>query len=222
MKKIWLLSFIFIITIHSSHAQRIRFAIFADPLISWMKTDVSKITSDGDRFGMNIGLMMDKYFAEHYAFSSGISIRSMGGTLKYKDGKNVFQNSGDVHELSPNTSVKYKLQYIHIPLAIKLRTVEIGYTTYFAQVGLDPMINIKSSADISSLGITNVGVGREINPIYMAYHIGAGIEYKIVGSTSLMAGLTYMNGFTDVTDNNGNSNEKTVIHSFELRIGIIF
>jgi len=89
-------------------------------------------------------------------------------------------------------------------------------------LGLDPMINVKANADISSENLKNIGVGKEIHLFYMAYHIGAGVEYKILGNTKLMTGITYMNGFTDVTSNSGNSAEKTVMHCFELRMGVIF
>ena len=211
------------IVLFTSYAQKIRFGVFVDPLISYFKTDVSRIAPDGSRLGINFGLMMDNFFAEHYAFYSGVSIQTMGGSLNYIQGKSEFRSSSDTLRMLPhNTSVKYKLQYLHIPLALKLRTTEIGYFTYFAQLGLDPMINVKANADINSLGETNIGVGEEIRTFYMAYHIGAGLEYKIVGNTALMLGLTYMNGFSDVTYNSGNSAEKTVMHSFELRVGVIF
>lgn len=206
-----------------SYAQNIRFGVFANPLISWFNTDISRIGGDGNRIGINAGLVVDKFFTEHYVFSTGISIRSTGGVLKYTEGKSSFRSSNsDIASLPVNTSVKYKLQYLHVPLSLKLRTTEIGYITYYAHLGLDPMVNIKANADVKSLGITNSGVGKEINSLYMGYHIGIGLEYKIVGNTALTTGITYMNGFTDVTDNNGNSNEKTVLHSFELQLGILF
>lgn len=221
MKKIWFFVALFNLTVLSTYSQNIRFAIFADPVISWIKTDVSSIESDGARPGINAGLMVDKFFAEHYAFTTGISIRSMGGFLNYTKGKNPFNSSSDIDSLRPGTSVKYKLQYLHIPLSIKLRTTEIGYFTYFAHLGLDPMINIKANADIESRNIKNANVSREIKNIYMGYHIGVGLEYKILGNTAFTTGLTYINGFTDVTDNNSSA-EKAVMHSFELRLGIIF
>jgi hypothetical protein len=223
MKKIWFLALFTIITLFNSSAQKLRFGVFVDPLISYLRTDVSKIEPDGGRLGVNFGLMMDNFFAEHYAFSSGISLRTMGGTLNYIQGKNEFHTNSDTITMLPhNTSVKYKLQYLHIPIALKLRTTEIGYFTYYADLGLDPMVNVKASADINSLGEKNIGVGDEIRPFYMAYHIGAGFEYKIVGNTALVIGVTYMNGFSDITSNVGNSAEKTVMHSFELRVGVIF
>jgi hypothetical protein len=223
MKKFCLSVMILLTLLHKSEAQKVRFAVFADPLISYFKTDLSRISPDGSRAGINFGLMMDKFFAEHYAFTTGISLQSMGGTLKYVQGKNNFSSSNDtLHSLPDNTSVKYKLQYLHIPIALKLRTTEIGYFTYFVQLGLDPMINVKANADIPSLSQKNIGVGGEIRLFYMGYHIGAGLEYRILGNTKLLTGLTYSNGFSDVTSNNGNSAEKTTMNWFELRIGIIF
>lgn len=223
MKKKWLFLLFTIITLYNSSAQNLRFGVFVDPLISYLRTDVSRIEPNGSRLGVNFGLMMDNFFAEHYAFSSGISLRSMGGTLNYIQGKSEFHTNSDTFTMLPhNTSVTYKLQYLHVPIAIKLRTTEIGYFTYYADLGLDPMINVKASADINSLGQKNIGIGEEVRLFYMAYHIGAGVEYKIVGNTALILGLTYMNGFSDVTTNEGNSAEKTVLHSFELRIGVVF
>lgn len=228
MKKNWLIIPVLIFSLYQVQAQNdnpqnLRFGIFVNPLMSYFRTDVSRIEPDGSRIGVNFGLMMDKFFAEHYAFTTGISIHSMGGVLNYREGKDNFSSSnGEINSLPNNTSVKYKLQYLHIPFALKMRTTEIGYFTYFAEVGLDPMLNIKSSADISSFSQKNLGVGDEIHLFYMAYHIGAGVEYRILGNTRLMTGISYMNGFSDVTSNNGNSAEKTVMHSFELRIGVIF
>ena len=209
-----------IVTVNKVSAQELRFGIFANPLVSWMKTDVSSIKGNGERIGFEAGLIMDKFFAKHYAFTTGISIHNMGGKLKYEKGKTNFKTSDTMLNLGNNASVKYKLQYIHVPIALKFRTTEIGYITYFAQVGLDPMVNVKANADVQ--GLTNVNVRKEINPLYIAYHISAGLEYKIVGNTALMAGLTYMNGFSDVTDNSGYTTEKAVMHCFELRLGVYF
>jgi hypothetical protein len=206
----------------SLKSQELRFGVFANPLISWMKTDVSAIQNNGSKIGFDAGLMLDKYFTKRYAFATGISIHSMGSMLKYTEGKRGFQTSSSVIDLDNNAEVKYKLQYIHVPLALKFRTTEIGYITYFAQLGLNPMVNIKANADIKSANLTNANVNKEINLFYLAYHISGGIEYKIVGNTAILVGITYMNGFTDITDNGGYTTEKAVMHCFELRLGVFF
>lgn len=223
MKKFCLSIALIGVFLYTSKAQVLKLGIFADPVISYFKTDWSKIDPDGARLGINFGLMADKFFAEHYAFSTGISLQSMGGTLRYVAGKNNFSSSNDtLHSLPGNTSVKYKLQYLRIPFALKMKTTEIGYITYFAEVGIDPMINVKANADIPSLGQSNIGVGDEIRLLYMGYHIGGGLEYRILGGTKLFTGLTYINGFTDMTTNLGNSAEKAWMNCFEFRLGIIF
>ena len=43
------------------------------------------------------------------------------------------------------------MQYINIPLGLKLKTNEIGYFTFYANLGLDAGINIKA------LGTSNMG-----------------------------------------------------------------
>jgi len=216
MKKYLILILLFISLI--SNAQNFRFGIIAEPTISWFKTDISQISGDGSKLGINIGLLADKYFAEHYAFSSGISLHSMGGILKYRDVK-ILRTSNGNDTLTPNSRVQYNLQYIHIPFALKFKTTEIGYITYFAELGLDAMVNIKARAKVKELGISDASVNDEINFLNLGYHIGAGIEYNIVGNTAIIGGISYMNGFADVTDD---TTQKTLLHCLVLKLGVIF
>lgn len=223
MLKKYILSFVAVsLFVASAFSQNsnIRLGIIANPNVSWLKSDVSRIQGDGSRIGFNIGLMVDKYFAEHYAFTTGLSIHSIGGTLKYRDGKDLHTSSTDVPTpLDPGSRVQYNLQYLHIPWGLKFKTTEIGYSTFFAQLGVNTMVNIKSRANVKDQDISKVGVAEEINMFYMGYHFSGGMEYKIVGNTALMIGVTYMNGFTDITQK---SDEKTVMHCFEVRLGVVF
>lgn len=206
------------IAFQSINAQQMRFGIITSPGLSWFKTDISRIKGDGSKLGINIGLVADRYFAEHYAFSTGISIHSLGGYLKFNERKILESSSGN-DTLLPNTKAKYKLQYIHIPIALKFKTTEIGYMTFYAQLGLNALINIKARGDVDSQNISDTDISKEISRFYLGYHIGAGVEYKIVGNTALIGGIQYMNGFTDVTTDNA---EKTLMHGIEFRIGVLF
>jgi hypothetical protein len=219
MKKYTLsILFLLLVALQQINAQQMRFGIIASPGISWFKTDISRIKGDGSKLGINIGLVVDRYFAEHYAFTSGISIQSIGGYLMFREEKILKTSSGD-ETLTPNTRAKYNLQYVHIPIALKFKTTEIGYMTFFAQLGLNTMINIKARADVDSKNLDGVDISKEISRFYMGYHIGAGVEYKIVGNTALIGGIQYMNGFTDVTTD---ESEKTLMHGIEFKIGVLF
>lgn len=222
MKKKYIIVLALVIMFMSqAYGQHIRFGVFANPGVSWLKSNNSRIETNGDRLGFNFGLMLDNFFAPHYAFSTGISIHNLGGSLLYHNEKSLSTSDGDF-ALNPISQVTYKLQYIHIPLALKFQTVQVGYTTYFAQLGFDPMFNVNANAsftDKTGAHITDTGVGDEINALYLAYHLSAGVEYQLVGNTMFMGGITFMNGFTNVT-NDGSA--KTVLNCFELRLGVFF
>jgi hypothetical protein len=189
-----------------------------------MNSDVSSIQNNGSRTNIDFGLSIDQYFVPQYAFSTGLSITNMGGSLVYTNGKSLNTSEGTFNLLA-NSQVDYQLEYIHIPFAVKMRTPQMGFFSFFAQLGFDPMINVQARANINgstisgSINKNNEGVGQEVYPIYLGYHISAGLTYRIAGSTSLLAGLTYINGFTDVT-NEGPAN--VTMSGLEIRIGVLF
>lgn len=195
-----------------------RFGITADPVISWLNPDVSSVESKGNRLGFNIGLMVDRFFANNYAFTTGLSIHNAGGSLLFKVPSSIRTNQGTVN-LPENTKVTYKLQYLHIPVGMKLFTNEIGYSTFYGQLGFNTMLNIKATGISNVGGVDNDNISKEINLINLGYHIGAGVEYGIGGNTRLTAGLMYMNGFTDVTNRGA---DKVVLQNLMIKIGVIF
>lgn len=217
MKKYFLFAFIGCLNT-GMFGQDLRLGIFADPMITWMNTDVTEITNDGTRMGVNIGLSVEKFFTENYAFSTGIHISNNGGRLSFKDSTS-FETDNETLNLAPNSLVKYKLQYISIPLGLKLKSDEIGYSTFFATVGMLPEINIKAVGDIPSVDIENAGISDEIALFNLSYYIGAGMEYSLGGKTSLSTGITYTNGFINVSNADG---YRATIKNVSLRAGIIF
>jgi hypothetical protein len=209
--------------------QKIRLGVICSPIVSWANSDATQVDPQGSKIGINIGLMFDRYFAKNYAFATGISVHSMGASVNYPVGINSFVTKNQTYTgVGNNTMVKYSLQYIDIPVALKLRTPQIGYVTIWAQLGFNTMVNIKTAATARSLSaspaldVDGVAIPDMINPFYMGYHIYMGVEYKIIGNTALTAGLGYINGFTDVTNDRGNTTETLSLKNVELRLGILF
>jgi len=188
--------------------------------MSWLTSDIKSITRDEMKAGFNTGLIMDKYFAENYAFSTGISIWNTGGSLFYIDSTGFDFNYGR-QPLLANSVMTYRMQYINIPISLKLNSNEIGYIRFFAHPGINTHINIKASADVRSDGTTyeNENISDAINTISMSYFIGAGIEYSLGGNTALILGLYYQNGFWDITKT---KDYKVTIGSVSLRLGVRF
>ena len=214
----YILSLIILIFSSQIFSQRLSFSVVADPMITWMKTNEKNIQRDGINFGYNIGLVLDKYFTDDYALSTGISILNTGGNLHYLDSI-TFDFSSGRDSLPGGTTVKYKLQYITIPFSLKLNSTEIGYTTMFAHLGINNHINIRSMADVPSRGLSGEDIKNEINLFLMSYFIGGGVEFSFGGDFAILAGL-YLNGaIWDVTVN---KDYRAYINSVALRIGVKF
>jgi len=217
MKKTLIL-LLFSLLVTSLSAQELRFSVVAEPQLTWIKPDAKNVSSEGSRFGINVGLQVDKFFAPNYALSSGISIGTTGGELHY-DNEIVVKIHGEETQLPAGSMVTYKLQYIHVPLGLKLKTNPIGYSTFYAHLGLLGGINIKATGNADSDGLSDENISDDIQLLKMGYFIGGGLEYSLGGTSSLIVGVSYNNGFTDITKREGN---KATLSNVALRIGILF
>lgn len=217
MKK-YLISSILIILTLGVFAQSTSFSVIVDPKFSWMSSDWKSANNDGSKFGVNIGLNVDKFFAPNYALMTGISIDNTGGNIKFENTKFLKTGSG-TEELDPGSVVQYKLQYIDIPLGLKLKTNEIGYWTFFTHLGLNGGVNIKATAEVDDHELENKNISDEIRLFNLGYFIGAGVEYSIGGNAAVVLGLTYTNGFVDITDG---EDSKVTLSNFAIRVGILF
>jgi len=172
------------------------------------------VSSDGNLFGYNFGVVMDRFFAENYALSTWLTINTTGGKLEYKDGV-AMEIGGTNDEDVKYTDVTYRLKYFEVPFGLKLFTNEFNRSRYYGQFGLYGQFNIK----------TNDGNGKsmndEVNFLDMGYHLGGGMEYSLGGDTYLLVGLLYNNGFLDVTSNS-QTDDKTHLNRLVIQFGIVF
>jgi hypothetical protein len=202
--------------------QRISFGVHADPVISWFSSDIKETGNEGARAGINFGLNFNKYFTPNYSFSTGLSIINCGGTLTSSE-TTIMEFTNFTSSVPPGDPVIYKIQYLAIPLGLKLQTNQIGYLTYFTDLGLDPKVVIGGKCDIPTLGIKGEKALNELNAFNLSYHITAGLEYSLGGTTALVFGLNFDNNFLDITTDNGNQLKDKIGHKLlSFRIGINF
>jgi hypothetical protein len=204
--------------------EKIRFGVFADPVISWFSSDTKETQNDGSRAGFNFGLTFNSFFATNYAFSTGINILNAGGRLINNTTDTLimkFNNFSD--SVMPGKAVEYKVRYLTIPIGLKFKSNQIGYITFFTDIGIDPKFLIGGKADIPSQDIKGETATNELNTFNMSYHIMAGIEYSLGGSTSMVFGLGFENNFLDVTKElNNQPSDKIKMKMLKLRLGINF
>ncbi len=218
MKKLTLITVAFIFLVNSYSGEGARFGVFVDPQISWLVPDIKTIKNDGARINIKGGLIIDYYFAENYAFATGLSISNAGGNLLYSDSLTL-DIRGTQQQFGPETSINYKLQYLSIPLGLKFKSKQIGYMSFFAKLGLESEINIKSRADASDNQLEDDNISDETNLFNLSYFFGGGIEYSLGGNTALFTSINYYNGFIDVLKS---KNSKETMSIFSLSVGIMF
>jgi hypothetical protein len=202
----------------NAQTTRVKFNAEVDPQFAWFSSDEETVEPDGSIFHVHAGLNMDYYFAENYAFVLGVGINNLGGTLLYAD-STEFSSKGETLLVEPNQSVKLNLQYIDIPIGLKLKTEELGYATYFLQLGFNPMINLNAKASSEDKSFDKVDIKESINSFYLGYHVGLGVEYKLGGSTALIGGVRWSSGFTDVTDND---RANVTLNALSIHLGVLF
>jgi hypothetical protein len=214
-KRVGLILF-FVLSAVSISAQEFQFGILFDPAITWLRSDVADVTRDRARTGFDLGLVIDRYFSENYAISTGVSLLNIGGTLKYDNEFSLHTKDENV-VIAPGGKVKYKIQYFKIPAALKFKTHMMGRMVYSANVGLDLMVRMAARADYND--VSNAKVNKEIKLFNVGWHFGGGVQYSLGGDTSVFGGLSYMNTFMDMTKP---SHEKITSNNLMLRIGVLF
>ncbi len=202
-----------------------RFGLKASPNISWFRPETRGYEADGFSVAYSYGLVADYYFTQNYAISSGLRIVRNGAQMSY-----LFTYDGFPTEKTSD----YKLRYLEIPVTLKLSTNEVGYLTYFGQFGFGLGFNTLAEADERvrlSDGSTriwkDVDVSNEISFMKASLILGAGVEYNFGGRTSLLAGLTFSNGFSNVLNYSNPDirvpSTPSAVHSYlELTLGIMF
>jgi hypothetical protein len=211
-----------VVSLSGLMGQNIKFGVFADPLICWFSSDMKLTVNEGSRAGFNFGVTFNKYFDKNYSFSTGISLMNSGGNLHNTDTiVMVFNNY--TTKVNPGEVVSYRIQYINIPLGLKFESNQIGYVTFFTDIGLDPKFMIGGKVDIPSQSISKETATKEINPFTMSYHIMAGINYSLGGNTAFVLGLGYENNFIDITKDIENQPKDRIRQNIiRFRLGVNF
>ncbi len=240
MKKIVVITAFFFVLAMKGFSQDIRFGLQLSPVIGWMNSNENKVLSSGSNLGLKLGIMGEYYFRENYAITSGIGFAfNHGGTLQHEYGGSYWTNSdlGPALDTLPNNvKLKYGIQYVEIPIGLKLRTREFGYLRYFVEPAITLGFKSQANGKITGLNVGNdaedINIRKEVNLLNLSWGIGGGVEYSLSENTSLVGGLGLQFGFTDATDDNGTvfdpnkgnrrEDSKGKVNAFIIRLGVIF
>lgn len=249
MKKVMLSVFVTLFLVSATFSQEAapaggfdepewRFGLKIQPSLSWLGTTMKDFENGSSKLNFGYGGVVEKRLFKSAVLATGFLVNDFGGNYNYvgTEDQVIFKALGDSIYFE---SRKLKLKYVEIPLALKFRTPEINYFTYNAHFGIDMGFRVKSLADDNfRFGQNKSGlsedevINNDVNFMKLGLNVGLGAEYSIAGATSIMVGLSYVNGFTNVMRKESESllykttgNRVTQIfygHAVNLSVGVIF
>ena len=239
MKNVTILVFGMLITQLSFAQGEFRFGLKGSSNFGWVGGTSKNIVNDGTTVAFGYGIMGDYYFKSNYGISAEIMLSNIKS--KFKVTEPLAFNSA-MSDTVNDLRYEYNIQYLDIPLTMKIRTKEIGDMTYFGQFGVSMGFALNAKTSIVSTGLpksisdqepTEYRVNGAEGDAFTVNNfddkvflfrlpliIGGGVEYKMAGSTSLQGGVRIANTFTDMF-----VKDKTAIaknNYVALSIGVLF
>lgn len=230
MKKHLLPTLILIFGMVTAKAQETQFSLgfMANPNIGWVSAedldfdDGVDVASSGARLGFSYGVVGEVHLTPNYHAVIGIGHVFSGGKFSgvNTSSDQLVPNSADETVYSGVDYDPVKLQYIHIPVLLRLKTNEIGYIRYFGNIGfafdfgLNGKTNVKLSGteyilDSDDEPTIAPFVNREpssdlafnssfLNPFLV---VGVGGQYSLGGNSRVHVGLDYNGGLSNIISN---------------------
>ena len=183
---------------------------------NFAKMGTSRLENNGVGTNFNVGLLMHKSFAgsKNFGFASGLEFDF--NTINFKSVESIHYNYND-REILPHSSStlstfqlqtrKHKTSLVTIPLALLFRTDPVGSFRYFAKFGIRNSFLISNKMIDNGKDITNPAIPEEKENLNMTsknemffYQLSLGLsfgaEWNFIGSTCLVAEMSYYYGLT--------------------------
>jgi len=214
-----IMNLIFVASLNAQD-RKFKFGLATGPSINWLNTKTEGLESSKTTVSFNYGLFADFRLEgnDNYFISSGIMIQSYNYNLNYLG---AILNSSGVLAAS-NVKNELGLNYLEIPIGIKMRSDEIGYSHIAGWFGFGTGFRINSSqskveswseAGSEKSVETSINDARSLSQgAKFSLKIGGEWERKITGETFFVLGCTFENGLTNILKGDSyavNTNGKT-------------
>lgn len=186
-------------------AQQFHLGLNVAPNLSF--SDARDLThhATGAQAHFGYGFIFDAMFTETYAIGTGVNVFYTGGEVVYFEASTT-PNGPVINRVE----LAQKLQYVEVPLTFKMRTKEIGYTTYYGQFGMGLGLNVRADgwrtatafaeADSTGALVNLAGIPSEAVQVSLVDQtllfrpsliIALGGERRFTGTTALAIGIRY-------------------------------
>lgn len=202
-----------LITVAQTETNRnFRLGFTTSPTFGWLKYDRPEdVEGDGLRTGFSYGVLGDFGFSDNYYFGTAVTVTTMNAKTQPLPA-------------DASSSAIYKLQYIEIPLTLKLKSNPIQNSRFYGQFGLAAAVKIGAKqdgtirrGDVVEI-VNDADISSSINAFRLGLLFGAGAEWRIAENIDLLAGISYNNGLSDIFD----TNDKAKNSYLSLNLGVFF
>lgn len=217
--------------VQQTELRNLRFGLYAQGSLGWLTPQKQKEYSQGSLgIGYGWGFDVEINFNRNTTLRTGLNLTTFKASLNYynpdltlsKETYFVLDATENYVNWSDNTppegdlyqlfNRKYKVNYVNIPLILKLKTNEIGYFTYYGEFGATLGFKTKGLVDDEitplnynpvdstfsnslnlnqKLYILDINADKSTQPIRFGLNLGAGAEYNLSGNTSLFFQLNW-------------------------------
>lgn len=212
--------------------QEWKIALHVDPNFSWMKPGSKDISQESNKLRFGFGIMIDKMFTDNYAFGTGLNVINTGGELSYLY-KSIYSPTNQEVIMHINRAYNVKYLEVPLTLKLRTNEIGyITYWAQFG-LGLGMNIGAKGDDELTYVRIRNViaddpntegidesndtwdtaaikaeteeevDIKDDIKLFRTSLIVAAGIEYNLSGNSSILAGVTFNNGFSNMLNNTG-------------------
>ena len=207
-------------------SKNFHFGLNVTPGLYWLKPNTQNNTGNGSSFGFGYGANLEFYFTQNYGLCTGLEVTS----FKAKYTNVINDNTTNLFKDSTTQHTGLSLEYLELPLMLKMKTNAIGLMKYFGQVGLGTGVLLKATDAYTVTGgmnqpasqtysKSNVKVNSQTNLLRLSLVIGLGVEYNIASSTSLQFAANFDNGFLNL---NKSSDSQVLSKGITLTVGVLF
>jgi len=238
MKKLTIVLILtFIIASQALQAQikPFRFGLKVAPNVGWISPDSDEYERDGTVAGFSWGFISDFAITENYFVGTGFNINYLNGKYSYPHLISEPVTDTTSIDYTGIMSSKTKLRYIDVPLTLKMKTNKFDQLQAYGQIGFSVGFNVKAKAeeDFSyKVGGQTMNesderdISDEVTLVKGSLVLGGGIEYYLDNSTSILVGVTYFNGVSNILKGSNTADpsikQKASPHYIELTLGVIF
>ena len=222
MKKFFLFSFLIVISVSSqAQNQKLGIGFAANPGLSWLHADAASMHSK-NKISFGYGVNIDYWFQDNYALGTGFFVNYRGGVLQF-DSTVHFSSLDSTY--AGNSSMSYNIQYLSVPLTLKLSTNEIGYSKYYGKLGVDLNVNVKPRGEFTSKTgdvTSKIDLGKDVNPMDIGLYAALGMGYNVTQNVYINTELFFHNGFMDQLKFADGYDTKVILNNIGLQVGVQF